>query len=431
LATVWRRQDFPDETLSGFMGKDGMILQRYRLIKAVQDCGVLLLGILLSIPLLRQAFGAPHELWIIAGAGAAACSLILFLFKPSLSREQASSFFILAGLSGTLLFASVLNQRMVTEDLANLAVLALSFAVASTISNRNSLILFFFIVVIVNLVLSTLLILYSLDFIEPRFFDPRKGYLETGVRQAMGVAAVSGALITLYFYGGTRNLLCIGFAVLVVSVIGLALNHGRGAILFGTMVAVLLFLYGTAGYLKRFGYSMSIRVWMRPLPVFVVGLALFTAIIAVILTVPRTASRIERAIENSTAGEVRFYIWELSLDAIKEQPFLGHGIGGYNEIHTLYPHAHNIFLQIAEDGGFVALFFFIALTGYILLKAIQRLNRNPDWLGYALLGIMLVPLANAQTSGNFYNWISLFVPLGLLVGYLSSHKQPLQSWKPI
>ena len=151
-------------------------------------------------------------------------------------------------------------------------------------------------------------------------------------------------------------------------------------------------------------------IWLSVpvLPVVVTWLAMLD---------PRSEGRIRRVLENPLEAESRFSIWARSIEAIAQAPWMGGGVGSYRDIHPSY--AHNIFLQAAEDGGIIGTWMLMILVVTALVGAVVRIWRHPEWWGYGLVGILLVVVLSAQTSTNLYDWIALFVPLGIAWGYLS------------
>ena len=83
-------------------------------------------------------------------------------------------------------------------------------------------------------------------------------------------------------------------------------------------------------------------------------------------------------IKNSPAGDMltsnnsRLRIWDCSLKVFLEHPIIGLGAGTENlhqliiqRIHTDRAHAHNLFLQLAVEGGIIGIIFTIAIIAVI------------------------------------------------------------------
>ena len=119
--------------------------------------------------------------------------------------------------------------------------------------------------------------------------------------------------------------------------------------------------------------------------------------------------------------EARIYLWEITLQAIREHPWLG--IGPMHFAHTLNgeaAHPHNIYLQIASEYG---LPFAIIAIGALLRWLYRRfqLLRQGEGSGDAIIemGCLIAvvgALVDGMFSGNFVmpmsqSWIALCVAL--------------------
>lgn len=85
----------------------------------------------------------------------------------------------------------------------------------------------------------------------------------------------------------------------------------------------------------------------------------------------------------------RTRIWQASLVAIARRPILGYGysVGARSAIrdywtyaHWIPPHAHNEFIEIALDGGIIALAILLCLYGIVFWKAMRAAHRSPGHL---------------------------------------------------
>ncbi len=91
----------------------------------------------------------------------------------------------------------------------------------------------------------------------------------------------------------------------------------------------------------------------------------------------------------------RFAIWQAALAMIKENPFLGKGLGTFMDYFPQYTkdigifYTHNCYLQIWAESGIFSLLFFLSFVGFILCQAgsIAFINRQNN-LGLILGGFV-------------------------------------------
>ena len=74
----------------------------------------------------------------------------------------------------------------------------------------------------------------------------------------------------------------------------------------------------------------------------------------------------------------RTKIWDMTIQFIKEKPIIGHGVVGYNtrNLTTGVSHAHNFFLEIVYQGGFILLAISLLLIGSVLKKLHEYYKYN-------------------------------------------------------
>ena len=130
------------------------------------------------------------------------------------------------------------------------------------------------------------------------------------------------------------------------------------------------------------------RVFKKMLP-FIVMLAIGMPLVLVI------------RFKNSPAGDLltsnnsRMRIWDCSLRVFLENPILGLGAGTENlhqliiqRLHTDRAHAHNLFLQLAVEGGIIGIIFAVAIIVIIVknLYSLFKLKEN-KYRPYAIVYI--------------------------------------------
>jgi len=140
----------------------------------------------------------------------------------------------------------------------------------------------------------------------------------------------------------------------------------------------------------------------------------------------------------------RLEIWQTSLTAITDFPFTGIGIGTFTTVIPLlypltfpiesYPHAHNLFLQIALDLGLPGLIAYLALLmnlGAMLIVTLRKAPRHTMIHTLAigatgsLVGMLTHGLLDAVTWGtklSFLPWI-LFALITQLFLHVQRNEQ--------
>jgi len=158
-----------------------------------------------------------------------------------------------------------------------------------------------------------------------------------------------------------------------VTLDGLAFSFARGAWL-GGAVGVLLFIL------------LLPRRALRP-----VLLLLAAVLLAGGMGLAHAAGALgERAKSASAPGVAsdRVAMWQASLEMVRDRPWLGSGLGTFGLMYPLYqlpedsapgqPFAHNIFLNVAAEGGVLGLAAFVAVLAAALALGMRWLRRAGD-----------------------------------------------------
>lgn len=78
----------------------------------------------------------------------------------------------------------------------------------------------------------------------------------------------------------------------------------------------------------------------------------------------------------------RFALWKASWGMVKENPYLGKGLGTYMKILPHYApelglqYAHNSYLQILVETGIFSLISFLCFIGFLLFQSVKKLYKN-------------------------------------------------------
>lgn len=113
--------------------------------------------------------------------------------------------------------------------------------------------------------------------------------------------------------------------------------------------------------------------------------------------------------------------WSLSIRYLGDRPFIGNGMGVYEK--RFGNMAHNDYLRIAFEAGFIALFVYLALLIYMLAFLFKRLRvekKDIEYIRYKfafglMLGLAIMSLATNLMRSTIV-LIYLYVVMGSLVG---------------
>lgn len=226
------------------------------------------------------------------------------------------------------------------------------------------------------------------------------------------------------------NARVIGAGLVAAFVLGMAQKRGRwwrlalAVVLGGAIIAV-----GSRGPFVGIVLAVTVALLMsrvfrgfRRVPVIAFGAASLCGLMLYVLqSTNRSALRIGEFVSGTSSDEVRLSLIDSSVRQIVTTP-LGIGWGGFSSMRSistvygdLYNYPHNIFIEIALEGGWLAVVaFFIFVTASMVGYA--RSSTTP--IGAALFGLGVYWLIVAQTSsnvnGNRTTWA--FLTLGIMLG---------------
>lgn len=285
---------------------------------------------------------------------------------------------------------------------------------------------------------------------------------ERAVRQFLGVALLAGSLVALwgivqYALGTATNLswVDIRYSAIKTRVVGTFDNPNMlagylvallpfplarmlqpdssfrvrisNALLSALLGLVLVLTFSRGGWLAAFAAALVLVVYLQPRLFWVAPLI----ILAAPIVVPQVVWQRLASIVNlqDTSNMVRLYIWNSSLQMFLHNWWLGIGLGlvPFAAIYPIYQygivpalHAHNLFLQVAVEGGIFALICFILLSLGLWRAAVTRWQRMP-WLATAAAAALIGHLTHGMFDYAWYDMrllLTFWLIAGLiLVGY--------------
>jgi len=139
--------------------------------------------------------------------------------------------------------------------------------------------------------------------------------------------------------------------------IGLLLTQSRGALL-GMIVAILIILFVIGSQRLRFSFCIGIAM------ISVLGFV-FPNTFVILISQFTSDSAI-------STGSIRLEIWSRAYYIVQDFPFTGIGMGNFQRVvegmypllltTEIIPHAHNLFLQIADDLGLIGFVCWLAIA---------------------------------------------------------------------
>lgn len=165
--------------------------------------------------------------------------------------------------------------------------------------------------------------------------------------------------------------------------IALVMTNSRGGII--SLLAELLFLVATMGLRRRHKHKKRDPEEHKPRirsAAAKAGLALAMVVAlfgsVVLLGGEEALTRIVGSVNADDPTTGRAHFWSVTVDIIKNHPFIGTGLGAFGVVYTGYDsrngmyrleQAHNDYLQVLSDGGIVG-----ALLGLLFVVGLFRMG---------------------------------------------------------
>lgn len=201
-------------------------------------------------------------------------------------------------------------------------------------------------------------------------------------------------------------------------------------LLTASLATCLLFTFSRGGWLGFFLGLLFMILVSRRWKVLLPAILLF--VILILLNAPFTA-RAVKGLSFSAGLQSAFFserdkYWEMGFQLIRENPFLGKGLGtfmdfcGQRLLTASADYAHNCYLQIWAESGIFSLLAFLLFIGTVLGKGINAFKRSEDPLLLGLLGGIFAFLIHSFFDTQFYSLAQSFL-LWSMLGVLAAASQ--------
>ena len=269
-------------------------------------------------------------------------------------------------------------------------------------------------------------------------YSPIIGFLGNPDFTSAFIGFSSAILIALFFYSKTNNWSRIGiFAYLLLATFTVLKSHAQQGILVLGIDAILICYF----FLIK-GTKLP-KIYTRAFIILssVIGLVALAGIFKL--------GPLSNTLYKVSVRQRGFY-WHAAVKMMSSHPFFGIGLDSYGDwyfgkrsanaaFHTLATQsnaAHNVYLDIASNGGLILFLIYIALSIFILVRGIKILKKlesfNPyvigifvAWIGYQAQSIISIN----QLGLAIWGWVLG----GLIVGYsyLGNNSKFAQNVKPL
>lgn len=134
-----------------------------------------------------------------------------------------------------------------------------------------------------------------------------------------------------------------------------------------------------------------------------------------------------------TSSLERLTLWKTALVAIQEHPWFGLGLGNYAEwVHpglgaSIPYYAHNLYLDIAVEGGLLSLLLFLIMSGWSLILSLQRAFQGSGLAVGVVAALALYFVHSLFETALFSTQVMILLSLLLILPFARiSKKSPVE-----
>ena len=207
---------------------------------------------------------------------------------------------------------------------------------------------------------------------------------------------------------------------------------------YGTLLGIAVLLAGSDSVTGWGGALLVVGIWLwlqffknldvRNSSVFTV--ATFVGGVFTVLAAAASLADLVDASGRDVTFSGRTFIWQASVNAVAEQPFIGFGAGGvfgfepitpltasiWRDIGFQVPHAHNGILDVILQLGLIGAGLYLLLWGSVFIGGIRMLNRHPqiaEWVISVTLAQFFISLSENVFLGS--GWLVVIVMFRVLL----------------
>lgn len=337
----------------------------------------------------------------------AIAALTLLLFKGIRRSSHPANLGVLLKLL-TFFVTSLMVSTLISHDIfinhgpiSFLFIFVFSLLLA-TLTISVNLEHFFLVTYLVVSVSVSILISYNYLFVEHYYWARTTIKINNVIRDPNYVGAYIAAAPTILYmlFISTRAKATwrVGFLSFIMIFLFAAIALGSRSVLV-SMVAPLIMLYMYSQYKKKTFKPLLIA------PIIILCLTLIP------ILMPDSRFFRNKASDLADLG-VRSEIWSAAIERILQQPLLGYGLSADITEYTFGYATHNVYIDIALFGGFVAVLLFLTyILGIIILLPRQQILMS------ILLMPLFLPIASINGFMTFAFWLPVMISL-VLYSYL-------------
>ncbi len=209
-------------------------------------------------------------------------------------------------------------------------------------------------------------------------------------------------------------------------------------LLYSPLAACLLLTFSRGSWVGLIFVLLSLILLTRKFMLPIIALSLFIFLLTYLPGVKEKNFFIVQYENNIEHSEIppsgrsiiwrdsdRFRVWKTAFRMIRENPFLGKGIGTFMDYFAKYEtllivqYAHNCFLQIWAETGIFSLLSFLLFVGSVLVQSVKKFKKNNDFLLIGLVCGMIGFLVHSFFDTHLYS-LQISILFWLMMGIIAA-----------
>lgn len=291
-------------------------------------------------------------------------------------------------------------------SLQELTVLFLLSFIALLVVNKKTVEYFTYIVIFISILTSLYLLTLYMQLGSVNIYKIVEDYLI--VSRTIGFGLV---LSFSFFISRENRYKKILFGIVILLFISLILSFGRGALLSSLFIIILITLVRYMKIKRLIKFEIA-----KGLLLFFSAFLVLITIGFILLSYNEYAFDRMSKIFSSSGSDLggRELLWSNTIDAIKDRPIIGYGIGtsGVTSRGSADYYPHNLFLQIWSDGGVFSFLTLLLLVVIPIFRSLKKAKVKFEHL--PILALFIFYVLEYSKSTNFYD-ARIFFVVGLMV----------------